>query len=76
MDKTTRQIVSYVRAFSESDLTVPIIDAVVDRLIDSMGCIIAGYDSEPARIAVRLAQTVSSQPDAIMPGNQSNPSLV
>ena len=60
MDNTSRQIVEYVRSFSESSLTPPVVHALGRTMVDSMAALIAGFESEPARICARLARTVQS----------------
>jgi 2-methylcitrate dehydratase len=60
MDDTTRQIVKWVSSFSESNVTGPLADSVGDVMLDSMACLISGFESEPARICARLARTTRS----------------
>ena len=57
VDKTTRQLVSYVNAMSAQTLTAPLLDALGATLVDSIACLVAGSNSEPAHIAARLAKT-------------------
>ena len=61
MDDTTRQLVSYVHSFSESNLTGRLVDAFDNTMLDSIAALITGFDSEPARICLRMAR--SSQSD-------------
>jgi 2-methylcitrate dehydratase len=56
MDNTTRRLVTYVNSLSEANLTGPLLDALGTTLVDSVGCIVAGSNSEPARIAARIAR--------------------
>ncbi len=60
MDATTREIVEYVSSFSESKLTDSLVDAVCFTMLDSLAALIAGFESEPARICARLARTTRS----------------
>lgn len=60
MDDTSRQIVKYVSSFSESNLTDPLVEAVGYTMLDSMACLIAGFESEPARICARMARSTQS----------------
>jgi 2-methylcitrate dehydratase len=60
MDETTRTIVRYVSSFSQAQLTPSLIDAVNITMLDSMAALIAGFESEPARICARLARTTRS----------------
>jgi hypothetical protein len=55
MDDTTRQLVSYVHSFSESNLTDRLVDAFDNTMLDSIAALITGFDSEPARICLRMA---------------------
>jgi 2-methylcitrate dehydratase len=56
IDDPTRQIVGYVSSFSESILTGPVVDALGNIMVDTIAALIAGFESEPARISARLAQ--------------------
>lgn len=56
MDGASRQIVEYVSSFSESNLTDSLVEAVGYTMLDSMASLIAGFDSEPARICARIAR--------------------
>jgi 2-methylcitrate dehydratase len=60
MDNTTRQIVHFVSSFSESNLTDPVVHALNRTMVDSIAALISGFESEPARIGVRLARTIRS----------------
>ena len=53
MDKTTSTLASYVAGLTYDQLTPAAIGAIKNRLIDSIGCAIGGYSSEPAAIARR-----------------------
>ena len=60
MDDESRQLVKYVSSFSESDLTNPLVDAVGSTMLDSIASLIAGFESEPARICARMARSTRS----------------
>ena len=60
MDDASRQLVKYVSSFSESDLTHQLVDAVGYTMLDSMASLIAGFESEPARICARVAKSTKS----------------
>jgi hypothetical protein len=60
MDDTSRQIVKYVSAISESILTTAVVHAVDRTMVDTMACLISGFESEPARICARLARMTRS----------------
>jgi hypothetical protein len=50
MDDTTRQIVRYVGSFSDSILNDAVVHTVNRTMVDTMACLISGFESEPARI--------------------------
>ena len=60
IDETTRRIVKYASSFSESVLTGPVLDALNNVMLDAIASLIAGFESEPARISARLARTIHS----------------
>ena len=60
MDEPSRQLVRYVSSFSESDLTDSLVDAVGTTMLDSIASLVAGFESEPARICARLARSTRS----------------
>src|SRR4051812_4427553 len=68
MDQTSRQLVSYVRSFSGRDLTESALNGFTDRMVDSVACLIAGFDSEPARIAVRMTKAIRAERGATVFG--------
>jgi 2-methylcitrate dehydratase len=59
VDATLAQIVEYAESFSEAELTPDVRQATLNHLVDTVAVAIAGVDSEPARIAARLARPVS-----------------
>jgi 2-methylcitrate dehydratase PrpD len=65
MDDTTRQIVRYVSSFSESILTGPVVDALDNVMVDAIAALIAGFESEPARIRARLARSTQATSKAL-----------
>lgn len=60
MDRTTEMLASYAAASGYADLTPEAVHQTRRRLIDTLGCAMGGYHSEPSRIACRLAETYSS----------------
>jgi len=60
MDNTTRQIVQYVSSFSESNLSEAAVETMGYIMMDSIASLMAGFESEPARICARLARTTQS----------------
>jgi len=66
MDRTGRQISEFVARASFGALSPAAVDATKRHLLDSLGCAVAGYDSEPAVIARRAAaRVVSSRPSRL-----------
>jgi 2-methylcitrate dehydratase len=55
MDRITRAIAEFASGLSFGDLDQPTVHAATQRLIDSLGCAVAGHDCEGARIGRRLA---------------------
>jgi 2-methylcitrate dehydratase len=64
MDHTSEKIVEYADALRVQDLTPSCIHAARNHLLDSIGCILGGFDSPPGRIARAYSQGVSGQPGA------------
>jgi len=60
MDRTTEHISSYAVSLDYSDLPPDTVHETKRRIIDSLGCAMGGYLSEPAKIARRLASITSS----------------
>jgi 2-methylcitrate dehydratase len=56
MDETSRQIVSFVKSFSESQLTEASIAGLNKLLVDTTCALVSGFHSEPGRICARLAR--------------------
>ena len=55
MDRTTETLARYATSLRYADLGAPTVQAAKRHLIDSLGCAIGGYGSEPAVIARRVA---------------------
>ena len=64
MDKTTRTLATYITSLNYQHLTPGALHETKRRLIDSIGCAIGGYTSEPVRIASRAAADASGTPVA------------
>src|SRR5437899_4238308 len=56
MDETTKQIVDYVMSFSDAVLNDAVVHTVNRTMVDTMACLISGFESEPARICAKLAR--------------------
>lgn len=61
MDQTTEQLSSYACNLSYEDLSPEAIHQVKRTVIDTLGCAMGGYLSEPAKIARWLARDVESR---------------
>ncbi|MCC6531694.1 MAG: MmgE/PrpD family protein [Burkholderiales bacterium] len=69
MDQTTRKLARYVAALDYRQLSGNTVRAAKKHLIDSIACLIGGYDSEPAAIARRLASRSRGEPRARVLGS-------
>ena len=62
MDQTTAKLANYATSLSYEDLTPEALRMTGKLLLDTVGCAIGGYHSEPARIARRVASRKSGHP--------------
>ena len=60
MDRTTEMLASYACRLSFEDLGPKTVHQVKRTLVDTMGCAMGGFVSEPAKIARSMASTVTS----------------
>ena len=60
MDKTTEMLASYACRLSFEDLNPKTVHQVKRTLVDTMGCAIGGFTSEPAKIARSMASSLAS----------------
>ncbi len=77
MDKTTELLARYVMSLGWQDLTSTTVHETKRRIIDTFGCALGGYKSEPAAIARRLAADASATPGArvLVDGRQTTPEM-
>jgi 2-methylcitrate dehydratase len=76
VDRTMSQIVAYARSFTAAELTPEVHQAALNHLVDTIAVSVAGYDSEPARIAARLARPVKETGATVIGfGHQASPEL-
>ena len=75
MDNTTRTLAEYVTRLSYDRLSAGTIREAKKRLIDSIGCALGGFESEPATIARRLAAKTSGEPAARVLGTGAPTSM-
>ena len=59
-DDVTRQVLEYATQFWKSPLSNDVALATSELMLDSLGCIIAGFDSDPVRAAARVASQSTS----------------
>src|SRR5215470_557858 len=64
MDRTTETLARYVTSLRYGDLSPSAVKQAKRHVIDSLGCAIGGYGSEPAIIARRVAPAVGGGPAA------------
>ena len=69
MDKSIDFLATYCQDLSFGDLSPGAIRAVKHRFIDSIGCAIGGYLSEPSKLARRLCRPVGSNFNARVIGS-------
>ena len=60
MDHTTERIVSFATSLDFRDLTPAVIHAIKQRFIDTIGCALGAFSTEPAVITRRIASNVQS----------------
>lgn len=68
MDKTTEALSRYVASLRYEDLSPRTVHEAKRHLIDSLGCAMGAYGSEPAAIARRVAPVSSGTPSARLLG--------
>lgn len=56
MDRTTEMLSSFTCGLTYEELGPEVVDRVRQTLVDTMGCAIGGFDSEPAGIVRNLAE--------------------
>jgi 2-methylcitrate dehydratase len=69
VDTTTQVLANYVASLNFDQLPAGTIRQIKKTLIDTIGCGIGGYSSEPAAIARRIAASHSGQPPASILGS-------
>ncbi len=69
MDKTTQTLAQYVTSLRHEDLSPRAVHAAKGHLLDSLGCAVGAYGSEPAVIARRVAPAWRGSPSARLLGD-------
>jgi 2-methylcitrate dehydratase len=77
MDKTTDSLSSFASGLRYGDLTPETVHQAKRRLIDSLGCAMGAYPSEPAKIARKVAALYSGSLRArvLGSGQESSPEM-
>src|ERR1700693_4575825 len=57
MDECSRRIVEFVSSYSDSKLTDQLVEEINYLMVDTVGCLYGGFESEPIRISARISQT-------------------
>src|SRR5215210_3718555 len=75
MDNTTRTLAEYVTRTSFDQLSTDAVHQTKRRLVDTIGCTLGGYSSEPAAIAREIADEHSGKPPARVLGSGARSSV-
>lgn len=77
MDQITDQLTSYALELKFEDIPQEVVQQTKRMIVDSIGCALGGYDSEPSQIARTLAGTVqSARPATVMgSGQKTSPEM-
>jgi len=75
MDEIVEYLSHYATSLSFTDLPMEVVHHAKRMLIDTLGCAIGGYASEPSKMARQLAATISSQQPATVLGSGQQTSL-
>ncbi|MGH7824870.1 MAG: MmgE/PrpD family protein [Candidatus Binatia bacterium] len=74
MDPTTKYLSDYACRLTYADLSQEAVHQVKRTLVDSLGCAVGAFDSEPASIARRMASRVQGNPPARILGTSQETS--
>jgi 2-methylcitrate dehydratase len=74
MDPTTEYLSDYACRLTYEDLSPEAVHQVKRTLVDSLGCAVGAFDSEPASIARRMASRVQGNPPARILGTAAESS--
>lgn len=70
MDGMVEQLAGYAAELRDKELTQEAVHECKRRLIDTLGCLVGGFDAEPSVIARTLAQRSRGKPPARILGTQ------
>jgi 2-methylcitrate dehydratase len=74
MDRTTELLSSYACRLNYEDLEPKVVHQVKRTMVDTLGCAMGGYVSEPAKIARSMASAVTSTTPSRVLGTQDHSS--
>ena len=74
MDRTIEQLAEYSAGLRYRDLPQEAVHECKRRLIDTLGCLVGGFDAQPSIIARRIAGTGGGTPAARVLGTQARTS--
>ncbi|MGH8058208.1 MAG: MmgE/PrpD family protein, partial [Candidatus Entotheonellia bacterium] len=75
MDRIEDSLTDYATALTFDDLPSDVVQRATRMLVDTLGCAIGGFSSEPSKVARALAGTISSQQPATVLGSGQQTSL-
>ena len=75
MDSTIEYLSDYARRLTYEELSGEAVHQVKRTLVDSLGCALGAFDSEPASIARRMASRVQGNPSARILGTTQETSM-
>ena len=75
MDRTTEMLSAYACDLSYEDLSPKVVHQVKRTLVDTFGCAMGGYLSEPAKIARRMAAGITSTSPSRILGTEDYSSM-
>ncbi len=71
MDRIVDYLTSYTMGLQFDDLPQPVVHQAKRMMVDTLGCAVGGYDSQPSVIARQMAANVScSQPATVLGSGQ------
>jgi 2-methylcitrate dehydratase len=76
MDKITEYLSSYAASLKFSDLPPDVVEKTKRVMLDTLGCALGGYTSEPSKIARSMAEVTCARPATVIgSGQKTTPDL-
>ena len=76
MDRITEYLSSYATSLQFSDLPQEVVERAIRVIIDTLGCALGGYSSQPSKIARSLAEVACARPATVIgSGQRTTPDL-